>query len=80
MVIIPKYLQVKFKKTTNIIKPEHKKFVDNEVNYILENNYKETGARYNSEVGGEYRAFKTNGNVYIAIAPNNYYIIQLNHV
>ena len=25
-------------------------------------------------------SFKTNGNIYIAIAPNNYYIIQLNHV
>jgi hypothetical protein len=75
---MPKYLQTNFKKATNIIKLEHKKFVDGIVKYMLENNYKETGARYTSEVGGEYRAFKNDENVYIAIAPNNYYIIQLN--
>jgi hypothetical protein len=28
---MPKYLQAKFKKATNLIKPEHKKFVDFEV-------------------------------------------------
>jgi len=75
---MPKYLQVKFKKATNLIKPEHKKFVDNEVKYMLENNYKETGANYASEVGGEYRAFKNDENVYIGIAPNSFYIIPLN--
>jgi hypothetical protein len=75
---IPKYLQANFNKATNIIKLEHKKFVGGIVKYMLENDYKETGARYASEVGGEYRAFKNDKNVYIAIAPNNYYIIQLN--
>jgi hypothetical protein len=75
---MPKYLQAKFKKATNLIKPEHKNFVKNEVNYMLENNYKETGASYASEVGGEYRAFKNDENVYIGIAPNNFYIIPLN--
>ena len=75
---MPKYLQAKFKKATNLIKPEHKNFVKNEVNYMLENDYKETGARYDSEVNGEYRAFKNDENVYIAIAPNSFYIIPLN--
>ena len=74
---MPKYLQAKFKKATNLIKPEHKNFVDFEVKYMLENNFKETGARYASEVGGEYRAFKNDENVYIGIAPNSFYIIPL---
>ena len=74
---MPKYLQKIFeKKGTTTINPEHKKFVDWEINYMLKNNYKETGSRYNSEIGGEYRAFKIDGKFYIVILYTNYYIIE----
>ena len=75
--MIPKFYINKFKKATNIIKTEHKNFVDDEVSFIIRNGMRETGARYDSAVGGGYRAFRDGEYVYIAIAPNNYYIVKI---